>query len=608
MIIINLNIERPIITPTLCVIPSHYGEDMSGAWLEDALPLEAAWISTVPEIREIAEIITEELIESIKASGSLKKLESKKSLSKLKEAIKIVLLNLYRAFLLGRPIRYSRDRSYYSLDRRYGKIYMKYDRILAVVDSLRDCGYIHQKEAFRDLGKQFGRQTRIWASPMLLELFETMLFKHMKIFVKEEREELIELRGKKASKKERPRPIPYQDTTETESMRENLRLYNTFIDESQVMVELNEDTPISLDELENLVYLSNVSGSIEISKLVVDTRYITLGKEDRVEEDRYSRENSTCRPMSQNFFDIEYVFEELNHQYSYSIDREKEKSTVEIRDDKAVYQALLSIIIEKHLFLNRKKSGKDKKALRAANLEKKTLLDFGIRSLSLEIKSKHLYRVFNENFDKGGRHYGAFHQVMPKEFRKHININSEDTVELDYSALHLRMAYHLSDLDYDGDPYTVLTNYSNERDIFKLLALVAINAETEQSAIKGFRKNAFEIARKKAFKDSINGGRKKVLTEYLGIELTDASIKELLERLRKVHYRIEGFIHSGEGLKLQKLDSQIADGILQRLMKLNIPCLPVFDSFIVPKQYEDILMHIMIKEYEKVMDFKPVIG
>ena len=55
------------------------------------------------------------------------------------------------------------------------------------------------------------------------------------------------------------------------------------------------------------------------------------------------------------------------------------------------------------------------------------------------------------------------------------------------------------------------------------------------------------------------------------------------------------------------MDSMITEAILMRLMKENIPCLPIHDSYIVGAQYRDVLEQAMIVEYEKVMGFEPVV-
>ncbi len=50
---------------------------------------------------------------------------------------------------------------------------------------------------------------------------------------------------------------------------------------------------------------------------------------------------------------------------------------------------------------------------------------------------KRVHRIFNEgSFEKGGRFYGGWWMSLKEEDRKHITINGEPTIEIDYVALH----------------------------------------------------------------------------------------------------------------------------------------------------------------------------
>ena len=70
------------------------------------------------------------------------------SKSRLKEALKTILINLFIAKQLGKPVRYSRDRSWYTRDSKYGMLFFKYDRIIPIIDAMEDLGFIEQKEGF----------------------------------------------------------------------------------------------------------------------------------------------------------------------------------------------------------------------------------------------------------------------------------------------------------------------------------------------------------------------------------------------------------------------------------------------------------------------------
>ena len=139
--------------------------------------------------------------------------------------------------------------------------------------------------------------------------------------------------------------------------------------------------------------------------------------------------------------------------------------------------------------------------------------------MDFTINAKSLHRVFNNiRFDNGGRFYGGFHESMPEKLRNCIRIDGQEIVELDYAAHHLRMPYHLLEIDYQNDPYLVLSDDKKERKIYKKLCLIAINATSETKAIKAFR----ELARIKKAADDINSEKNKIWKE---LKLTNESLK-----------------------------------------------------------------------------------
>ena len=106
-------------------------------WLEDAVPLNV-YGSKSKRLRGLVNRVYEEVATVIKVSN----------MSKTKDAIKTVLINLWFAKFMGKPVRYSRDRSAYAKDRRYGQLFFKYDRMVPVIDALERLGYIEQANGF----------------------------------------------------------------------------------------------------------------------------------------------------------------------------------------------------------------------------------------------------------------------------------------------------------------------------------------------------------------------------------------------------------------------------------------------------------------------------
>src|SRR5262245_57790903 len=91
-----------------------------------------------------------------------------------------------------------------------------------------------------------------------------------------------------------------------------------------------------------------------------------------------------------------------------------------------------------------------------------------------------LHRVFNRgDFNLGGRFYGAHWQNIGD--REQIKINSEDTVEVDYAAMHIRLLYTEAGKPPPRDPYDV---DGWPRKQIKLALLIAINARTHIDAVR----------------------------------------------------------------------------------------------------------------------------
>jgi len=197
-----------------------------------------------------------------------------------------------------------------------------------------------------------------------------------------------------------------------------------------------------------------------------------------------------------------------------------------------------------------------------------------------------LHRVFNNsNFGEGGRFYGGWWQEMPKEIRKHITVDGEKTVELDYSAMHLRMLYAKEGIDYIGDPYVIRTDSASMRPLCKVIVLVALNAESPKKAVAAIRKK-------------------------MNFDPTLPKVKNLdqcVSDFVSFHARVSEYFFTGIGLRLQNIDSQIAERVMLELTSKSIPVLPIHDSFICAKQHRKLLEESMVRHYKEIVGYLPVI-
>ena len=202
---------------------------------------------------------------------------------------------------------------------------------------------------------------------------------------------------------------------------------------------------------------------------------------------------------------------------------------------------------------------------------------------------KFVRRIFNnETFDDGGRFYGGWWQRIDGDYRKDIRMNDVPTVEIDYSSLHVILAYTEAGLDYwqnsDKDPYDLpvrgVNSPEHRRDITKLFFLLSLNASDEPALFKAFRSELNYKAYPYTFPDEV--------------------LAELLTTIKQGHPDIAHLICSGAGLRLMNIDSRICEYVIADFVRTGTPILTVHDSFIVPFGQEDRLLKLMKDAFERV--------
>ena len=200
-------------------------------------------------------------------------------------------------------------------------------------------------------------------------------------------------------------------------------------------------------------------------------------------------------------------------------------------------------------------------------------------------KGKFTYRVFNNSdWIRSGRFYGGFWQRINGDLRKNILINDEQTVEVDFSALHPVLAYAKAGVDYwkehKAGPYDISVRGVKDpgisRDIIKKLLLLALNASDKAVLFKAFR-SEFDYS----------------LLDDLPLKFTDKFLDEILTDIKETHHVIADQIATGAGLKLMNLDSHIVEFVIKRFLETDTPVLSVHDSFIVQWSQRDKLVAAM---------------
>ena len=538
---------------------------------EKAMDLDIHLISEYPGCKDITEQLFEEICKTLTIRNK----------ARSRETLQLAVINLWLSCQTGLPVKYSRNRRAYQHHQRYGRLHIRYDRLIPIIDELERLGYVIQRIGFYDRAKGFGRRTRMVPTPKLIRLFQERIPTCTEVVQKAPPEQIVQLKNTDKIL------IDYPETRSVKGMRTRLRRYNEFISEQSVEVVIPEDVEINLRFLVNL--------KIQILKGVVSVRDVVLipGQDGgslgspmagQLAEWMTCAEDEHCgNELPETFTDL-IVLSSVNPALPNS------SSMYTVMYSLPISHTCMDTSLLIHISTMTKPLAKilSEKAYKSELLRKSKSADFGLERVVLESNHQLLHRVFNnETFRRGGRFYGAYHLEMPKELRKHILLNGAPSVELDFSALHIRMLYHREGIDYREDPYRVVCETDDERKVFKLVQLIAINAESEKEAVHAIRD---QLRR--------NG-------VYEG--LSDQEILERLGRFKEGHPAIAKYLNAGIGLRLQNMDGRITDRVLTVMTKEGIPCLPVHDSYIVPLCYRDFLEEAMSEAYEEIMGFLPVI-
>jgi len=189
------------------------------------------------------------------------------------------------------------------------------------------------------------------------------------------------------------------------------------------------------------------------------------------------------------------------------------------------------------------------------------------------IHRKYLHRVFNLDFNHGGRFFGSVWQRLNSAERQLIKIDNSPVIELDFKSLHPTMLYALKGIQLEGDAYK-LEGYSSEiRAFLKTVMLIRINTESDEHAIR-------------AIQGLIN---KREIEKPSEVN----SLKKLIQAFMEKHGPIRDLFDNDTGLKLQRLDSDICEDVLMEFYEKDVPVLSVHDSFIIGKNYESELAQDM---------------
>lgn len=206
-------------------------------------------------------------------------------------------------------------------------------------------------------------------------------------------------------------------------------------------------------------------------------------------------------------------------------------------------------------------------------------------SLGGDVVETRLHRVFNSpTMKRGGRFWGRY-QFYSEEMRKRLLIDGEEVVEIDFSAMQPSLLYSRESLPVPDEPYDIglrLFPVEMNKDIPKMGLLFILNCDAR-------------------------GEAKKALNYWMVQEYgyVPVSADWVIQKLMEKHSDMSCFFECGEGMKLQLLESEIAESVMLGFAEAGECCLCVHDSFIVRKTLQTLLMEKMKSAFSKVMGQEP---
>jgi hypothetical protein len=186
-------------------------------------------------------------------------------------------------------------------------------------------------------------------------------------------------------------------------------------------------------------------------------------------------------------------------------------------------------------------------------------------------------RVYSKQAGNHGRFYHGY-SGCPSRYRKLITFDGEPTVELDYQASQVHVAYSRNGLNAgDGDPYVPTLARPVLRPIYKALLLRSFTSINPIGTVWT--------------DDEIN--------------TSDISLTDMLEEIWQMHSQIANHRHKEAHKTITYQESRICLKVIELCNEQGITVLPIHDSMIVKKQHKQTLKDMMVKAY-KVIGFVSV--
>jgi len=184
-----------------------------------------------------------------------------------------------------------------------------------------------------------------------------------------------------------------------------------------------------------------------------------------------------------------------------------------------------------------------------------------------------------ERFDRGGRLFGGFWQVLPKARRHALRIDGEPVADLDYSSMFLRLAYlEAGEMPPEGDLYATVPGLYETR----------------------WRQGVKKLVSAMLFRTTPLTRIPADLKGHLPEGMTGAQARTAIF---SAYPALHGVFETGVGFRLMHTESRVLLAALRRLIALGTPALPMHDGLMVAQSKAEDTRAAMCSAAEEVVGF-----
>lgn len=202
-----------------------------------------------------------------------------------------------------------------------------------------------------------------------------------------------------------------------------------------------------------------------------------------------------------------------------------------------------------------------------------------------------LTRIYNDgSWKRGGRHYQGWWQNIGPAERLGILINGQGVIELDFGGFMTRALYHLSGLDFQGDPYDV----PEVRGLFEGAGLDWLKEG------RPIVKDAINVLLNVSSRHAIYKMRDQFPDQRV-------PLKHIVPRIIEYHKPIGDSFFKVVSPRIMNIESNICSDIILTGMSDGVVILPIVDSFITDEKNNDYLRGLMYSSYRRELRFEPLI-